>query len=324
VVAGHWAAAFRRLGLAVRTVAGEGEADRLLPGLAMDAPGGPDAGELARALDGAGVVVVANVCSLPLNPAAAAALAARLAGRRAILHHHDLPWQRVRLAGVEGWPPDDPAWVHVTINELSRKELAARGIAATTVYSGFADPPPGRRELARARLGVAVGTRLLLQPTRAIARKNVPAGLALAEAVGADYWLTGPVEEGYGPELERLLTAARCRVHRRLPAGLTMDDAYAASDAVVFPSTWEGFGAPVVEASLHRRALAVGDYPVAAELASFGLRWFPVDDPAPLRAFLADPDRALLDHNRAVALRHFSLDALTRQLAELLRAAGWS
>jgi mannosylglucosylglycerate synthase len=324
VVASHWAAAFGRLGLAVRTVAGAGVADRLLPGLAIGADDGPDADELARALDGADLVVVANVCSLPLNPAAAGALAACLAGRPAILHHHDLPWQRLRFAGVEGWPPDDPAWVHVTINELSRKELADRGIAATTVYSGFADPPPGRRELARERLGVAGGERLLVQPTRAIARKNVPAGLALAEAVGADFWLTGPVEEGYGPELERLLAVATRRVHRRLPAGLTMDDAYAASDAVVFPSTWEGFGAPVVEASLHRRALAVGDYPVAAELASFGLRWFPVDDPEPLRAFLADPDPALLDRNRAVALRHFSLDALTRQLAELLRTAGWA
>ena len=330
MVAGHWATALGRLGLAVRTVAGAGVADRLLPGLAISAEGGdapcgvrgPDPDELARALDGADLVVVANVCSLPLNPAAASALAARLAGRPAILHHHDLPWQRLRFAGMEGWPPDDPAWVHVTINELSRTELAARGIAATTVYSGFADPPRGRREPARERLGVA-GGRLLLQPTRAIARKNVPAGLAVAEAVGADYWLTGPIEEGYGPELERLLAAASCRVHRRLPAGLTMDDAYAASDAVVFPSTWEGFGAPVVEASLHRRALAVGDYPVAAELASFGLRWFPVEDPEPLRAFLADPDQALLDHNRAVALRHFSLDALTRQLAELLRVAGW-
>jgi glycosyltransferase involved in cell wall biosynthesis len=332
VVAAHWAAAFERLGLAVRTVAGDGVADRLLPSLAIgadagdlpDGAPGPDADELARALDGADLVVVANVCSLPLHPAAAAALVAHLAGRPAILHHHDLPWQRPRFTGVEGWPPDDPTWVHVTINELSRKELAARGIEATTVYSGFADPPPGRRELARERLGVAGGGRLLLQPTRAIARKNVPAGLALAEAVGAHFWLTGPVEEGYGPELERLLAAAGCRVHRRLPAGLTMDDAYAASDAVVFPSTWEGFGAPVVEASLHRRALAVADYPVAAELASFGLRWFPVDDPEPLRAFLADPDQALLDHNRAVALRHFSLDALTRQLAGLLRTAGWA
>jgi mannosylglucosylglycerate synthase len=91
----------------------------------------------------------------------------------------------------------------------------------------------------------------------------------------------------------------------------------------VFPSTWEGFGAPLIEASLHRRPLAVGDYPVAAELAAFGFRWFPAADPAPLRSFLDHPDPALLDANHAVALRHFSLDALTAQLADLLRSAGW-
>jgi mannosylglucosylglycerate synthase len=324
VVADHWGEVLRRLGLAVRTVAGAGRADRLLPGLAMDATPGPElAGALAGALDGADLVVVENVCSLPRNPAAADALAGLLAGRPAVLHHHDLPWQRPELGDLPGWPPDDPAWRHVTINELSRKQLAERGIAATTVYGGFPEPGPGRRDLARERLGVAPGRRLLLQPTRAIARKNVPAGLAMAEALGADYWLTGPDEDGYGPELARLLAAATCRAHRRLPAGLTMDDAYAAGDAVVFPSTWEGFGAPVIEASLRRRPLAVGDYPVAAELAAFGFTWFPAADPAPLRAFLDHPDPAVLEGNAEVARRHFSMVALREQLADLLEGAGW-
>jgi mannosylglucosylglycerate synthase len=102
-----------------------------------------------------------------------------------------------------------------------------------------------------------------------------------------------------------------------------MDDAYAACDAVVFPSTWEGFGAPLIESALHRRPLAVGDYPVAAELAAFGFRWLPATDPDPLRAFLEDPDPALLDCNHHIARRHFSLDALTGRLRDLLRAAGW-
>ena len=146
----------------------------------------------------------------------------------------------------------------------------------------------------------------------------------MAEALGADYWLTGPAEDGYAPELDRLLAATTARVHRRVPPGLTMDDAYAASDAVVFPSTWEGFGAPLIEASLHRRPLAVGDYPVAAELAAFGFRWFPADDPTPLKAFLDHPDPALLDANHDIARRHFSLDALTSQLGALLRSAGWA
>jgi glycosyltransferase involved in cell wall biosynthesis len=324
VVAGHWGEVFRRLGRPVRTVAGGGRADRLVPGLDLDDTPGPDLpARLAEALEGTGLVVVENVCSLPRNPAAAGALAALLAGRPAILHHHDLPWQREGLGDLPGWPPDDPAWVHVTINERSRLELADRGIAATTVYGGFAVPGPGRRALARGRLGVAPGGRLLLQPTRAIPRKNVPGGLAMAEALAADYWLTGPAEDGYAPELGRLLAAATARVHRRVPPGLTMDDAYAACDAVVFPSTWEGFGAPLIEASLHRRPLAVGDFPVAAELAAFGFTWFPAADPAPLGAFLDDPDPAVLAANAEVARRHFSMDALATQLAGLLEAAGW-
>jgi glycosyltransferase involved in cell wall biosynthesis len=290
----------------------------------MDATAGPGLpARLADALAGADLVVVENICSLPRNPGAASALAGYLAGRPAILHHHDLPWQRDEFADLPGWPPDDAAWRHVTINELSRKELAARGVEATTVYGGFPVPSPGRRELARNLLGVTPGRRLLLQPTRAIARKNVPAGLAMAEGLGADYWLTGPEEDGYGPELDRLLAATTCRVHRRVPAGLTMDDAYAACDAVVFPSTWEGFGAPLIEASLHRRPLAVGDYPVAAELAAFGFRWFPADDPTPLTAFRDRPDQSLLAANQDIARRRFSLDALARQLAALLADAGW-
>ncbi len=47
-------------------------------------------------------------------------------GRPAVLRHHDLPWQREQFAHL-GPPPDDPRWRHVTINELSRRELADLG-----------------------------------------------------------------------------------------------------------------------------------------------------------------------------------------------------
>ena len=57
------------------------------------------------------------------------------------------------------------------------------------------------------------------------------------------------------------------------------------------------------------------------ELAEFGFRWFSPADPAPLRGWLSDPDPALLDHNEAVARRHFSLDALVRRLDLLLSGA---
>ncbi|MGH9179721.1 MAG: glycosyltransferase family 4 protein [Acidimicrobiales bacterium] len=328
VEAAKWGWALEQLGFSVRTVSGGGQADVVVPGLGIDpaASPPPQPAEVAVALDGADLVVVENLCSLPLNPAALDMVAGVLRGRRAVLHHHDLPWQRERFAAHPP-PPDDPAWLHVTVNDLSRAQLAGRGIRAHTLRNCFdPDPPPGRRDGARRVLGISPGEVVLLHPTRALPRKGVPAALALAEALGARYWLLGPAEDGYGSELERLLADASMPVHRGLPdlPGATVADAYAACDAVVFPSAWEGFGNPVVESALHRRPLAVARYPVAVELEAFGFRWFPADDPGPLAAWLRRPDPDLLDHNQAVARRHFSLAALPGRLRALFDQAGWA
>ena len=291
VEAAKWADALGLLGWTVRSVAGAGPVDRLLPGLAMLAPEPPTAAEVDAALAGADIVIVENLCSLPLNPAAAAVVAAACAGRPTVLHHHDLPWQRPQFAHLPP-PPDDPAWAHVTINELSRTELAKHGISATTIYNSFdPDPPPGDRATVRGALGVPEATPLLLQPTRALARKNIGGAIALAEATGAIYWLLGPAEDGYGPELERLVAEARCPVLLGPPpGGCSVADAYAACDVVLLPSLWEGFGNPSVESATHRRPLAIGPYPVAAELAAFGFDWFDAADPAPLARWLEEPD----------------------------------
>jgi glycosyltransferase involved in cell wall biosynthesis len=146
-------------------------------------------------------------------------------------------------------------------------------------------------------------------------------GLALTAAVGGTYWLTGPAEDGYQAELDAVLGAGRVPVRRRLPFGVQMPGAYAACDAVVLPSSWEGFGLPLIEAALHRKPIAVGTFPVARELAAFGFGWFDAGDPAPLRAWLADPDPELLDHNEKIARTHFDIDALAARLEPLLSTA---
>jgi glycosyltransferase involved in cell wall biosynthesis len=315
-----WHAALDELGFAVATVAGEGPVDRLVPGLAMGADAPPERIEVERVLADADVVVIENLCSLPLNPAAAAVVARVCAGRPAILHHHDLAWQRPLLGSAP--PPDDPAWRHVTINELSRRELAGHGIEATTIYNCFdTDAAPGERDATRSALGVRADERLVLQPTRALPRKNVGGGLALAAALGATYWLLGPAEDGFGPELDRLLSTAQCRViHRPPPAepAPRVADAYAACDLVVLPSTWEGFGNPALESAVYRRPLAIGPYPVARELAAFGFRWFPIEDPGSLARFLGSPDPTVLGHNWGVADAHFSIRQLPARLGEVL------
>ncbi len=327
VEAEKWRAALGLLGFDVRTVAGSGPVDHLLPGLAIDVSEPPTDAEIDDALVAADLVVVENLCSLPLNAPAAAAVARVLRARPAVLHHHDLPWQRGRFA-TSPPPPDDPAWVHVTVNDLSRRQLADRGIGATVVRNTFdVDPPAGDRRTTREKLGIGDDERLLLQPTRALARKNVGGGLALAAGIGATFWLLGPAEDGYGPELARLLAGAEIPVvhgHGAGDAGGRVIDAYAACDAVALPSTWEGFGNPAIESAVHDRPLAIGPYPVARELRAFGFRWFPHDAPGVLAAWLDQPGGGLLENNHDVARRHFSRRDLPDRLARLLSDAGWS
>lgn len=317
-----WQRAFVELGWDTTTVAGSGSADRIIPALALDAAAPPDRGEVEAALADSDLVVVDNLLSLPLNPAASSVVSAVLGGRPALLRHHDLAWQHERWHRA-GWEvPVDPAWHHVAISELARGQLAEHRIQAVTIYNTFELTDPGDREATRRALGIADGELLLLHPTRAIERKNIPEALALAAALEATYWLTGDAEQDYGPVLEELLARTKERVVRGPVADTA--GAYAACDAVVFPSTWEGFGNPPLEAALHRRPTAVGRYPLATELVErFGFRWFPSDRPEPLRSWLANPDAGLLDHNEGLVRKHFSPGHLVSGLGSALQRWGW-
>jgi mannosylglucosylglycerate synthase len=337
VEAGKWEWALHVLGFTTHRIAGHicdtpHPDDVVLPGIAIDAPAGAaDSRPLATALAGADLVVAENICSLPINVHASAAASDALACHRGrvAFHHHDLPWQRAELASVRGFPPDLPGALHVVVNDRSRAELAARGLTAHTIRNTFDfDAPPGDRDPARAELGIDDDDVLVLQPTRAIPRKNVPGGVRFAEALAGFvperpvvYWLTGPAEDGYDRALARIMATTPLRVvHGRSarPA-----DAYAAADVVVFPSTWEGFGNPVIESVVARRPLAVHRYPVLDEILA-GLRVFSVEDPAAVAGWLQTPDLDLLDANREVARRDFSLADLPARLENAFASNGWT
>ncbi len=333
VIVESWKRALKDLGCVVTTVAGSGSADQIIPGLAWpiakdNPPHGDTASRLVDSLDDIDLVIVENICSLPLNAEASEIVARSLKGRPAVMHHHDLPWQRKRFAHIKSLPSQDDAWRHITINELSRRQLSQRGIQAQTIFNGFDfDQPLGSREETRAALGIEPKERVVLHPVRAIERKGIPSALLLSEELGATYWLTGPAEEGYGPTLDELIAGARCRViHMGLSAN--MADAYAAADVVAFPSTWEGFGNPLIESAIHRRPLAAGNYPVASEVRSLGFKWFSQNDAPTIDRFLNSAPSAEVDsfheHNCELAKKHFSYSRLRRDLGDLLSSMGFT
>jgi mannosylglucosylglycerate synthase len=305
VEARKWAWALQELGFETRRVAGSIESDaqpddRVIPALAIDAGnnGPPDPRALRAALDGADLVVVDNICSLPLNVEAARAVAHVVRDHRGRIcfRHHDLPWQRRHLKHLDReFPPRIEGALHATINLRSRRELHARGYAdATTVHNYFdLDPPAGNREATRAAFGFSAGEFVLLQPARAIERKNVPGALRFAQQLHGilpeldlRLWISGPAEDGYAPVLERIIERAQIPVV--LGRAPTAHDAYAAADLVVFPSTWEGFGNPVVESVAYRRACVAYPYPVLAEIVAAGIRVFSTQQPEGIAKFLVD------------------------------------
>ena len=312
-----WCWALRELGHTVLTVAGEGDADVLVDGLALGSTAPPNTDALREAFMGADWVIAENICSLPINSRASAAVAEILQGRPAILHHHDLPWQRP--GGDAGAVPTDREWRHVTINQLSLEQLRARGIDAVEVPNHFdLDPVPGNRAAMRQAIGVRDSATLVVHPVRAIPRKNCSAALRLAERLGAIYWLVGDAEDGYDDALDRILHFARTGVRQGAPEGFTMADVYAAADIVVLSSTWEGFGNAAIESVAHRRPLARSRYPVMAEIERHGLRYFDLDAIEALEKFVERPDEELLDENVAAARAAYDISLLPGRLESVL------
>jgi glycosyltransferase involved in cell wall biosynthesis len=341
VEARKWAWALRELGFETRRVAGaiedDGNADDIaIPGLAIGADEPVDEAALADALRGADLLVVDNLCSLPLNIGAARAVArvAKQHTGRVCFRHHDLTWQRRALTHFESeFPPRQSGALHATINLRSRRELQARGYEdAVTIHNYFElDPPASDRETTRKQLGFADDEFVLFQPARAIERKNVPGGLRFAQQLArllpdrqVRYWLSGPAEDGYDATLERILERAQIPVV--VGRAATVGDAYAAGDLVVFPSTWEGFGNPIIESIGARRPCAAYPYPVLAEIVAAGIRVFSTEDASPVARFLGEPmatrDR-YYDVNVQRARISFSLADLPGAIEHAFAEHGW-
>jgi glycosyltransferase involved in cell wall biosynthesis len=276
------------------------------------------AAQLRPILAGADSVIVHNAFTLHFSLPLTAALWELASDRppgSVIAWSHDLSWTNELYvhAMFPGYPCDllripAPGVQYVTISQERESELLE-------LWDGFEAPirvVPNGIDVARSlRLSpgtVDVVTRhrlldrdaVLLLPVRITRRKNIELGMRAVGAlrdrgIDAVYLISGPVaphHPGRSQSYLEMLKALRRELdlEERVvfladEAGRNLDDRtvaelYAVSDALLFPSSQEGFGLPILEAGLARIPAIVADIPIFREVGDGAVWTFDLGDSA--------------------------------------------
>lgn len=212
----------------------------------------------------------------------------------------------------------------VTVSEFCRDRIVDRlGVDPERIHvvpHGVVAPcqeasPPLRREP------------LVLYPARAWPHKNharLLHAFALVRRTRPDVRLvlTGGGGEALGPLPEGV-------EHRGLVPASELADLYRRAGALVFPTRYEGFGLPVLEALAHGCPVAASDLPALREVGGDLVEWFDPDDPVDIaRAVLevleqgdADTARARTTADRVERAAAFSWARSAAQHVDVYRTA---
>jgi glycosyltransferase involved in cell wall biosynthesis len=273
--------------------------------------------QLRGAIEGMNWVFAHNVCSLNKNLPLTAAIRRIFEGPGAPqlgIWHHDLAWTTPRYASElhDGYPwellrSDFPGSVHVTVSKHRQAEISQlMGIPPerVLVIPNGIDPyrflrmSEAARDLAR-RLGLLEAAPCILLPARITPRKNIELALRVLSRLrtshpGARLLVTGPI----GPHNAQ--NSAYLKSVLALRAQLGLDEAalflslgshapisdevvsslYSVADALLLPSTEEGFGIPILESGLARIPVFCSDIAPLRELGAADVTYFPPDGDA--------------------------------------------
>jgi glycosyltransferase involved in cell wall biosynthesis len=282
--------------------------------------------QLAKVLVDVDLLVAHNVCSLHKNLALTAALK-QLFNRgiysKLILWHHDLAWTTPRYQAElhAGFPwnlllEDWPGANQVVVSEQRRCELAellhVQPDRIVVVPNGIdidrlLKLESQTREFVD-RLDLLSAAPLLLLPVRITPRKNIE----LALRVVAAFWKTfpqvkllvsgppgphNPANWDYFQNLLRMRDDLHLKEVFHFLAELTEEylpeaviaDFYHFSDALFLPSREEGFGIPILEATVAGIPVFCSDIPSLRELAGdYGHYFSPDGDPVDIAELMAD------------------------------------
>ncbi len=314
--------------------------------------------------NGINVLSIENVLAIPANIPLGVALKDIIEELNipTIMRHHDFFWERsyyIKYNNVpdilgKAFPPKLNRIRHVTISKVAQQDfLRWTGVDSMVIenavdFSKIASIDNYNKDF-RKELGVEKAQLLLLQPTRIMERKRIERSIQFAAEINKAYkdknkcalLITGPtagseskdyfellVKTARGLSVDVIFGSDRIYLHRMERDGkkiYSIDDAYANSDMICFPSDIEGFGNVVIEAAAYKKPLFVNNYPVLREIKSKGFDFIemngtldkPVIDLA--LAILKNKKKReeMMEKNFAVAREHYSIEALEAHLEQI-------
>jgi glycosyltransferase involved in cell wall biosynthesis len=227
----------------------------------------------------------------------------------------------------------------ITISESTRRDLlAAYPIEAdrVTAVPLAADPhfrPQSETEVARIRAKYQLPASYLLYLGINKPHKNLPhllrawrLLLAVAETPPPPLIIAGAWDDRY-PEARLMAAAPELATTVRFLGPIAEADLpalYSGALLFIFPTLYEGFGLPVVEAMACGTAVACSDRSSLPEVAGAAARLFDPHDPAAIAAALSDllynePLRAALQAAGLKQARQFTWPATARQTIAIYR-----
>jgi glycosyltransferase involved in cell wall biosynthesis len=307
------------------------------------------------------IMVVENALCIPMHIPLGLAITHFISetGIPTIAHHHDFYWERSRFAvnAVEdllrmAFPPSLPSIQHVTINSFAQNDLSWRtgnsSILVPNVLDFETEPPQIDEWTAdmRAEIGLSPDDILLLQPTRVVPRKGIEHSISLVAQLKnprcklvvshesgdeGDEYLSVLTELALNQGVDLRFIYARVGDQRAKDAQgqkiFTLEDAYAISDFITYPSLYEGFGNALLEAFYFRKPVLVNRYSIfVADIEPRGFEVIKMDGfltrdvVDSVRLVLEDAEyrERIVNHNYERCKAFFSYSVLRRKLRALI------
>ena len=306
------------------------------------------------------LLIPENALAIPMNIPLGIALTELIAETRmpTIAHHHDFFWERQRFLSNCVWdylnmsfPPQLPSIRHIVINSSGAHQLSLRSGVSSELIPNIMDfdvlpaPPDNYLDSFRADLGIAPDEKLILQPTRVVARKGIEHAIELVSRMPMKSRLvishaSGDEGDTYEQRVrhyaemmevptifvsdqigdERATTSDGRKIY-------SLGDAYQMCDLVTYPSTIEGFGNAFLEALYYRRPIVVNNYSIFSyDIKPKGFQVIEFDGFITDRTveqvveLLEHPEQVeqIVERNYLLGRRYYSYTVLAHHLSVLL------